>query len=138
MGLMEKDILWEKLWENKLCQNYWSKQIESELENDIQLIHESVGDMAIYSKYFEFYTPYGGNKEELRGTTAVIKISITANHPRYDLEKAIKAIDCFHNIQIIVCKDGKEMLTAKFRLWDKEEPKYSGDKTILKMLLQDM
>ena len=132
---MEKNILCEKLRENKLCQNYWSKQIEYELEKDIQLTYEPVGDMAIYSKHFEFHTTYGGGKEELCGTTAIIKISITANHPEYDLKKAIAGTDCFHNIRIIVHKEGRELLTAKFRLWDKEEPRYFGDETILKMLL---
>lgn len=137
MRLTEKNMLCEELRKNQLCQNYWSKQIEIELENDIQLTHEPVGDMAIYSEYFEFHTQYNGSKKELCGTTAVIKISITANQPGYDLEKAATGKDCFHNIWIIVNKEGKELLTAKFRLWDKEDPIYSGDKKALKMLLQD-
>lgn len=138
MGATEKNILCEKLRENKLCQTYWSKQIECELEKDILLTHEPVGDMAIYSKRFKFHTWYGGNKKELLGTTAIIKITITANHPEYDLKKATVGTDCFHNIQIIVYKEGTELLTAKFRLWDKEEPKYTGNRKALKILLQDL
>lgn len=137
MGLTEKNMLCEELRKNELCQYYWSKQIECELEKDIQLTHEPVGDMAIYSKCFEFHTQYSGDKEELRGTTAIIKIRITANQPGYDLEAAAAGKDCFHNIRVIVNREGKELLTAKFRLWDKEEPVYSGDKKSLKMLLQD-
>lgn len=135
MGLTEKNMLCVELQKNELCQNYWSKQIDCELEKDIQLTHEPIGDMAIYSKCFEFHTQYRGNKEELRGTTAVIKISITANQPEYDLEKAVVGLDCFHNVWIIVSKEGKELFTEKFRLWDTEESTYSGDKMALKMLL---
>lgn len=138
MGLTEKKILCEKLRENKLCQYYWSKNIESELEKDIQLMQEPVGDMSIYSKYYEFHTQYSGDDEELLGTTAVINISITASHMGYDLKEAAVGTDCFHNVQIIVNREGKELITAKFRLWDKEEPKYSGDKTALKILLKDI
>ena len=137
MGLTERKLLCDELQENELCKNYWSKAMEDELEKDIQLTHEPVGDMAIYSKYFEFHTQYGGDREELRGTTAIIKIGITANHPVYDLEKAAAETDCFHNVRIIVSRGDKELLTAKFRLWGKEEPEYSGDRATLKMLLQD-
>lgn len=137
MGIAEKNILCEKLQENELCRNYWSKQIENELEKDIQFMQEPVGDMEIYSKHYEFHTQYGGGREELRGTTAIIKISITAKHPEYDLKEAEAGKDCFHNIRIIVHKEGKKLLTAEFRLWDKEEPRYSGEKTILRMLLKD-
>lgn len=137
MGIAEKDILCEKLQENELCRNYWSKQIENEFEKDILLVREPVGDMAIYSKHYEFHTQYGGDREELRGTTAVIKISITANHPEYNLKEAEMGKDCFHNILIIVHKEGEELFTVKFRLWGKDEPRYSGEKSILKMLLKD-
>lgn len=137
MGYIEKNILCEELRKNELCQNYWSKQIEYELEKDIQLTHEPVGDMAIYSKSYEFHVPYSGDKKELQGTTATIKIKITANQAKFDLNAAMAGVDCFHNIWIIVDREGKELLTARFRLWDREEPIYSGDKQTLKIFLQD-
>lgn len=137
MGVTEKNILCRKLQENKLCQKYWSEQIENELEKDIRLTLESVGEMAIYSKHFEFHTQYGGDKEELCATTATIKISITANIPEYDLKKAEAGTDCFHNVRIIVYKEGKKLLTAEFRLWDKKSLRYSGKETVLEMLLRD-
>ena len=137
MGLKEKNVLCKELRKNELFQNYWSKQIEWELEKDILLTHEPVGDMAIYSKSFEFHTQYTGNQKELHGTTATIKIKITANRLEYDLEAAVAGRDCFHNIWIIIDREGKELLTVKFRLWDREEAIYSGDKATLKILLQD-
>lgn len=137
MRINEKTRLCEELRKNDLCQNYWSEVIEFELEKEIRLAHEPVGDMGIYSKCFEFHTKYNGNKKELYGTIAVIKIRITANQSEYDLKKAAEGIDCFHNIRIIVDREGKELLTVKFRLWDKEDPIYSGDKKILKLLLEE-
>ncbi len=137
MGIMEKERLCEELQKNELCQNYWSDEIGCEFERDMRLTHEPVGDMAIYSKYFEFHTDYCGNRKELCGTTAVIKMKITANEQEYDLNKAIDGKDCFHNIRVIVYREDQELLTAKFRLWGKEKPIYSGDKTALKILLND-
>lgn len=136
MGLAERKMLCEELQKNEVYNNYWSKQMECELEKEIQLTHESVGDMNIYSKYFEFRTHYIGNLPELLGTTAVIKIGITANCSEYDIKKAEAGTDCFHNVKIIVCNEGKKLLTAKFRLWSEEKPQYCGNETVLKLLLQ--
>lgn len=56
MRINEKTRLCEELRKNDLCQNYWSEVIEFELEKEIRLAHEPVGDMGIYSKCFEFHT----------------------------------------------------------------------------------
>lgn len=137
MGLAERKMLCEELKKNEVCNNYWAEQMEYELEKDIQLAHEPVGDMSIYSKYFEFHTRYIGDRPELLGTTAVVKIGITSNCPKYDIKKAEAGTDCFHNVRIIVSKEEKELITAKFRLWSEEEPQYCGKETALKLVLQN-
>ena len=136
MRLTEKEILCAELRKNELCNSYWSEEIEFQLKKDIQLTHEPVGDMAIYSKYFEFHTSYKGNIEELVGTTALIKLGITANQSEYDIKKAIAGTDCYHNVRIIVIKEKKEILKAKFRLWSEKETEYCGNENELRMLSQ--
>lgn len=135
MGKIEKNLICDELRKNDLCRKYWSEQMEHDLEKDIQLVHEPVGDMAIYSKYFEFCANYCGEDDVLSKTYAIIKINITSNQPEYDIKKAMAGNDCFHNVRISVKKGEKILLTGKFRLWSNEEAEYCGNESSLSMLL---
>ncbi len=137
MGIIEKDRIVEELKKHKLCQYFWSDEISEELEREIRLTYEPVGDMGIYSKYFEFYVPYNGKKDCLLKTNAVIKLGITANTPDYDIHKAIEGIDFFHNVKIKVVRDGEVLLSSHFRLWSEEKEEYRGSETLLDEILHD-
>ena len=50
MGIIEKDRIVEELKKHKLCSCFWSDEISAELEKEIQLTYEPVGDMGVYSK----------------------------------------------------------------------------------------
>lgn len=133
----DKGKLLQELKKHKLCDWFWSEQIEEELNKDIVLEYEPVGDMGIYSKYFEFKELYCGNKKELLGSVAIINIAITANIPHYDIKKAVEGTDCFHNVTIKIAKEKINILTCHFRLWCGEEEDYSGEKSIIQNILKE-
>lgn len=124
-------ILIKELKKHELCNSFWSEQVNQELEKQISLQYEPIGEMGIYSKSFHFRSLYSGDKEFLLGTEGIIDIKISSNIPEYDIQKAINNIDCFHNVQIKVKKGEKLLLSSCFRLWDNQEEQFCGDKNFL-------
>lgn len=135
MDFLDNNILIEELRRHKLFRLYWSRQMEEELQKEIVLSYEPVGEMGIYSKYFEYSAPYIGSEANLSDTIAVIHLSITSNSQDYNVQKAVSGLDFFHNVKIRIYKDDDLILTCKFRLWSKEEEEYSGTKEKLEFLL---
>ena len=130
-----KQCIIKELRKHELCNMFWSEQIEKKLDEEITLNYEPIGEFGIYSIYYEFTLPYLGNRSNFSGTKAIIKIGITANSADYDIEKAIEGIDCFHNVQIDILKENDVILINRFRLWSGKEDEYSGNKEVLKDVL---
>lgn len=132
---MGHDLI-EELKKLKLCRLFWSEQISKELEQNITLEYEPLGEMGIYSKHYEFRLPYTGNEEDLLGTTAVIELKITSYNPDYDIKKAIEGKGCFHNVKIRVNKKSEILVTCHCRLWSNKKEEYCGDQSVLKKILR--
>lgn len=130
-----EQILINELKKRKLCRLFWSDEIEKTLNGDIVLTYEPVGDMGIYSKYFDFELLYCGANVQFAETTARMHIAITANGQVYDMQKAVAGTDCFHNIFIEVKREKESLFTCKFRLWDTEPEEYCGNQTIICTML---
>lgn len=134
MGIKVKEILLQELRKCKLCRLYWSDQISKELEQEIVLEYEPVGEMGVYKKQLSFNLQYGGEDTHLLGTEAIMNIIISAYSSEYSIQKAIDGIDCFHNVQIKVIRENKLLLTCQCRLWSGEE-EYCGSWSMMKLLL---
>lgn len=137
MGLAEREIITEELKKHEICNWFWPKEIEKELEKDIELSYEPIGEMGVYSKCFEFSAPYCGTEKTLESAKAIIRIKITANDPIYDIQKAGQGKDIYHNVQIKVAIDEDTLITCKFRMWSGEEEEYCGNKEVLKRFFQN-
>lgn len=135
VGKVNRNSLIEELKKYELCRVFLNEEICRELSKKIVLQYEPIGELGIYSKYFEFKGMYCGDDKYLSGAEAVIRISVTANCREYDIQKAIEGSDCFHNVQMKVLKAGKEILTCRFRLWSNQKEEYTGDQSVWNMFL---
>lgn len=136
MGKQRKETLIQELKQQKVLSWYWSEKMEKVLTEEIVLDYETVGDLGIYSKYYEFCIPYAGQITSLIGTEARIRIGITANTPKYDINKAIEGTDCYHNVLIVIYRNHAPILSVRFRLWSGEKAEYSGNESLLNDILQ--
>lgn len=137
MGIAEREIMVEELKKHEICNWFWSDKIEKELEEDIELSYEPIGEMGVYSKCFELSAPYCGTEKTLKGAKAIIHIKITANDSKYNIQKAVQGKDIYHNVQIKVAIDEDTLITCKFRMWSGEEEEYCGNKEVLKRFFQN-
>lgn len=134
---MGQNLLIEELRNHQICKDFWDNRICEVLEQEIVLEYEPVGEMGVYSSYFEFCMPYVGNEKDLSEIRAFMKLGITASMPDYDIQKAIAGTDCFHNVQIQIKRDEEILAAICFRLWNGKKDKYSGSKEILNLLLHE-
>lgn len=135
MDVKGKEVLLQELKKCKLCRLYWSEQIAKELEKEIVLEYEPVGEMGVFQKQLAFRLQYGGENSCFLGTEAIMDIKISAYNSEYNIQKASEGIDCFHNIQIKVVRGNQVLLTCKYRLWSEEDEEYCGSLSMMKLFL---
>lgn len=128
-------LLINELKDHKLCQCFWSEELEQELSKKIALSYKPMGELGVYNKHYEFRLPYNGLKEELYETHAVLHLDITSGTPAYDVQKAIGGLDCFHNVHILVFKNDSTIITNKFQLWNRAKNEYCGNEEMLNLFL---